>query len=156
MVDAITAGEGRMLTPIPFDLDHIIMGNNQVAFDAVCCHLINIDPLSVPHIRLAYEHGFGPVELDQINIIGDLERAQNAAQEFRVGLIRVEEYFADTSIKAYGGRPPADGDQEYCWGGCPGALEEAIEILRLVDPKTDEKLPPVHIVFGKSPSINSA
>jgi uncharacterized protein (DUF362 family) len=148
VIDAITAGEGRMLTPIPFDLGHIIMGNNQVAFDAVCCHLIDVDPLSVPHIRLAYEHGFGPVELDQINIVGDLDRAKHAAQGFRVGLIRVEEYFENTSIKAYGGKPPPDGDQDYCWGGCPGALEEAIEILRLVDPKTDEKLPPVHIVFG--------
>ena len=59
-IDAITAGEGRMLTPIPFDLNHIIMGNNQVAFDAVCSHIIGVDPLSVPHIRLAYEHGFGP------------------------------------------------------------------------------------------------
>lgn len=148
VVDAITAGEGRMLTPIPFELGHIIMGNNQVAFDAVCCHLIDVDPLSVPHIRLAHEHGFGPVDLSKIKIIGDLDRAREAAKGFRVGLIRVEDYFEGTSIKAYGGKPPADGDQDYCWGGCPGALEEAIEILRVVDPKTDEKLPSVHVVFG--------
>ena len=151
-IDAITAGEGRMLTPIPFDLGYIIMGNNQVAFDAVCCHIIDVDPLSVPHIRLAYEHGFGPVELDQIEIIGDLDRARDAARGFRVGLIRVEEYFADTGIKAYGGKPPEDSSDDYCWGGCPGALEEAIEILRLVDSNTDDKLkarPAIHVVFGK-------
>ena len=147
-IDAITAGEGRMLTPIPFDLNHVIVGNNQVAFDSVCCHIIGVDPLTVPHIRLAYEHGFGPVELDQIDIIGDLERARHIAQGFRVGLIRVEDYFAGTSIKAYGGKPPADGDQDYCWGGCPGALEEAIEILRLTEESVDEKIPSVHIVFG--------
>ena len=148
-IDAITAGEGRMLTPIPFDLGHVIMGNNQVAFDAVCCHIIGVDPLSVPHIRLAYEHGFGPVELDQIKIIGDLERAKAAAKGFRVGLIRVEDYFEGTSIKAYGGKPPPDGDEDYCWGGCPGALEEAIEILRLSDDEVDQKLKPVHVVFGR-------
>lgn len=147
-IDAITAGEGRMLTPIPFDLGHVIIGNNQVAFDAVCCHIIGVDPLTVPHIRLAYEHGFGPINLEEIEIIGDLDRAIETAKGFRVGLIRVEEYFEGTSIKAYGGRPPADGDEEYCWGGCPGALEEAIEILRLTDDQVDEKIPPVHVVFG--------
>ena len=154
-IDAIIAGEGRMLTPIPFDMGLIIMGNNQVAFDAVCCHIIGLDPLTVPHIRMSYERGFGPVGLDQIDILGDvsLEQAQKKAEGFRVGLIRVEEYFEGTNINAVSGPPPQDAkpgeqNEEYCWGGCPGALEEAIEILRLFDTQTDEKMPKTHIVFG--------
>jgi uncharacterized protein (DUF362 family) len=147
-IDAITAGEGRMLTPIPFDMGLIIMGNNQVAFDVVCCHIIGIDPMEVPHIRMCYERGFGPINLNEIEIIGDLEMAKQAAQGFQVGLVRVEEYFKESAINAYGGRPPRDGEDDYCWGGCPGALEEAIEILRLSDHNTDEKMPPMHIVFG--------
>lgn len=149
-IDAITAGEGRMLTPIPFDLGLVIMGDNQVAFDAVCCHIIGVDPLSVDHIRLAYENGFGPVDLDQITIEGDvsLEEAQRKASGFRVGLIRVEEYFEGTNITAHAGPPPESGPTDYCWGGCPGAMEEAIEIIRLFDEETDEKLPQTHIVFG--------
>lgn len=151
-IDAITAGEGRMLTPIPFDLGLVIMGNNQVAFDAVCCHIIGVDPLSVDHIRLAHERGFGPVDLDEITVVGDvtLAQAKARAEGFRVGLIRVEEYFADTNITAHSGPPPAGegADEEYCWGGCPGAMEEAIEIMRLFDAGTDEKLPRTHIVFG--------
>lgn len=147
-IDAITAGEGRMLTPIPFDMGLVIMGNNQVAFDAVCCHIIGLDPLTVPHIRMAHERGFGPVGLDQIDILGlDLEQAQAHAEGFRVGLVRVEEYFEGTNIEAHSGPPPSD-EVDYCWGGCPGALEEAIEILRLFDTKTDEKMPKTHIVFG--------
>ena len=88
-MDAITAGEGRMLTPIPFDLGLVLMGNNQVAFDAVCCHIIGIDPLSVDHIRMAYERGFGPVDLDEINIVGSvsLDEAKERASGFQVGLI---------------------------------------------------------------------
>jgi len=150
-IDAITAGEGRMLTPIPFDLGLVIMGDNQVAFDAVCCHIIGVDPLSVEHIRLAYERGFGPVSLDEIDVVGDvsLADAQRRAEGFRVGLIRVEDYFAETNIRAYGGSPPSDGNEDYCWGGCPGALEEAIEILRLADTSTDEKMPRLHVIFGK-------
>lgn len=149
-IDAIIAGEGRMLTPIPFDMGMVIMGDNQVAFDAVCCHIIGIDPLSVPHIRMSYERGFGPVGLDQINVIGDvsLAQAQQKAEGFRVGLVRVEEYFEGTNINAVSGPPPTDGGYDYCWGGCPGALEEAIEILRIFDQDTDEKMPRTHIVFG--------
>lgn len=149
-IDAITAGEGRMLTPIPFDLGLVIMGNNQVAFDAVCCHIIGVDPLSVDHIRLAYENGFGPVDLDAITIEGDvsLVEAQRKAEGFRVGLIRVEEYFEGTNITAHAGPPPESGPDDYCWGGCPGAMEEAIEIIRLFDDHTDERLRQTHIVFG--------
>ncbi len=149
-IDAITAGEGRMLTPIPFDLGLVIMGNNQVAFDAVCCHIIGQDPLEVEHIRLAHERGFGPIRLDDIDISGDvdLEAAQVRAEGFRKGLIRVEDYFAGTNIRAYGGRPPSE-THDYCWGGCPGALEEAIEVLRVFDTTCDDKIPPVHIVFGE-------
>ena len=58
----IIAGEGRMLTPIPRDLNLIIMGNNSVAFDTVCSAIIGLDARDVDHIRLSHEHGFGPIE----------------------------------------------------------------------------------------------
>ena len=151
-IDAIVAGEGRMLTPLPFDMQLIVMGNNQVAFDAVCCRIVGLDPLSVEHIRLAYERGFGPVEPERIRLRGDvsLEQAQQRGRGFRTGLIRVEDYFRGTNIRAYSGPPPG-GQHDYCWGGCPGAIEEAIEILRLYDRETDArlaKMPTVHILFG--------
>src|SRR5689334_1667543 len=149
-IDGITAGEGRMLTPTPFDLGMIIMGNSQVAFDAVCCSIIGLDPNSVDHIRLCEDQGFGTTDLSRIAISGDvsLEEAQRRAQGFKVGLIRVEKYFEGTHITAYAGPPPDPEHSDYCWGGCPGAIEEAIEILRLYDAKTDEKMPRLHVVFG--------
>jgi len=149
-IDAITAGEGRMLTPTPFPLGMIIMGNSQVAFDAVCCNIIGVDPRSVPHIRLAEEHGFGTTDLAQIKISGDvtLDAARARAKGFKVGLIRVEKYFEGTNITAYAGPPPEAEAGDYCWGGCPGAIEEAIEILRVFDKDTDAKMPKLHVVFG--------
>ncbi|MEZ4359721.1 MAG: DUF362 domain-containing protein [Kofleriaceae bacterium] len=149
-IDAITAGEGRMLTPTPFDLGLVILGNSQVAFDAVCSHLIGVDPRTVDHIRLAEEYGFGTTDLNQIAISGDvtLEEAKARAKGFKVGLIRVEKYFEGTNISAYAGPPPDAEHSDYCWGGCPGAMEEAIEVLRVYDRQTDEKIPHMHIVFG--------
>ncbi len=156
-IDAITAGEGRMLTPLPFPLGLIIMGNSQVAFDAVCCAIIGVDPMTVDHIRLVSQAGFGSTDLAGIQVTGDvtLAEARQRATGFKVGLVRVEKYFEGTSITAYAGPPPATelgGPAEvhdYCWGGCPGAIEEAIEILRVFDRDTDRKLPRMHVVFGK-------
>jgi hypothetical protein len=149
-IDAIIAGEGRMLTPIPRRLNLIIFGNNQCAFDSVCSNIIGIDPYQVAHIRLAHERGFGPLALSDIQISGDvtLAEAQERAKGFKVGLIRVEKYFEGSHITAYAGPPPKTEDSEYCWGGCPGALEEAIEILRRFDAEADQKLPRMHVVFG--------
>jgi uncharacterized protein (DUF362 family) len=149
-IDAITAGEGRMLTPIPYEMNLIIMGNNQVAFDSVCCNIVGIDPRSVDHIRFTAENGFGPMDLDAIRITGDvsIEDARLRGEKFRHGLIRVEKYFEGTNISAYAGPPPETEHTDYCWGGCPGAMEEAIEILRQFDKQCDEKLARMHIVFG--------
>jgi uncharacterized protein (DUF362 family) len=149
-IDAITAGEGRMLTPTPFDMGLIIMGNSQVAFDAVCSHIIDVDPRSVDHIRLIEDAGFGTTDLSKIQITGDvtLAEAQARAKGFKVGLIRVEKYFEGTSITAYAGPPPEGEQGDYCWGGCPGAIEEAIEILRQFDKDCDGKIPRMHVVFG--------
>jgi uncharacterized protein (DUF362 family) len=150
-IDAITAGEGRMLTPTPFPLGLIIMGNSQVAFDSVCCAMIGVDAATVPHIRLAAEHGFGTTDVSKVKISGDvtLDEAKQRAKGFKVGLIRVEKYFEGTTISAYAGPPPEAEASDYCWGGCPGAIEEAIEILRVFDKETDKKMPRMHVVFGR-------
>lgn len=147
VVDGITAGQGRMLTPIPYSLGLLVIGNNQVALDAVCCRILGLDPLEVPHLRLAYEDGFGPLE----PVLGGdvtLEEARERAKDFQLGLVRVEKYFEGTKISAYAGPPPG-GKAGYCWGGCPGALEEAIEVLRVYDADCDAKMRRMHIVFGK-------
>jgi uncharacterized protein (DUF362 family) len=149
-IDAIVAGEGRMLTPRPRALNLIIMGDNQVAFDVVCCHILGLDPRGIDHIRLTAEQGFGPLDLERIELSGDvtLGQAKARAAGFAVGLVRVEKYFEGTKIRAYAGPPPEREHTDYCWGGCPGAIEEAIEILRLFDAHCDEKMPPLHVVFG--------
>jgi uncharacterized protein (DUF362 family) len=149
-IDAIIAGEGRMLTPKPFPMRLVIMGNNQVAFDAVCSAIIGLDPRSVDHIRLAEDRGFGTTDLSKIKISGDvtLDEAKVRAKGFEVGLIRVEKYFQGSKITAYAGPPPESEKTDYCWGGCPGAIEEAIEILRLYDKDADATMPRMHVVFG--------
>ena len=128
----------------------IVMGNNQVAFDSVCSAIIGLDARTVDHIRLAEDRGFGTTDLSKIEITGDvtLDEAKKRAKGFEVGLLRVEKYFEGTKFTAYAGPPPESEKTDYCWGGCPGAIEEAVEILRQFDKEFDEKSPRLHIVFG--------
>jgi uncharacterized protein (DUF362 family) len=150
VIDGIVAGQGRMLTPKPFDLKLLVMGNNQVAFDTVCSAIVGLDARTVDHIRLAAERGFGTMDLSKIAIGGDvsLAHARERAATFEVGLIRVEKYFEGTHITAYAGPPPESERTDYCWGGCPGAIEEAVEILRRLDREFDETAKRLHVVFG--------
>ncbi len=149
-VDAIVAGEGRMLSPKPVDLSLLVMSNSQVACDAVCCRIIGVEPREVEHIRLAEDRGFGTTDMGGIELLGDvsLEQAQQRAQGYEVGLKRVEEFFEGSKVTAYAGPPPQPEVTDYCWGGCPGALQEAMDMLRVVDEGCDEKLARLHFVFG--------
>jgi hypothetical protein len=90
------------------------------------------------------------MDLARIRLTGDvsLEEARVRAKGFEVGLVRVEKYFEGTNITAYAGPPPESERTSYCWGGCPGAIEEAIEILRQYDERCDAKMPRMHVVFG--------
>ncbi len=43
--------------------------------------------------------------------------------------MKVDKYFEGTKIKAYSGKAPKEATEDYCWGGCPGVMEEVIEVL---------------------------
>ncbi len=150
-IDAIVAGEGStMLAPTPRQLNLIVMGNNQVAVDSVCSRILGLDPRAIDHIRFAHEDGFGPVELDRIALSGDvsLAEARERAHGFRVGLVRVDKFFEGTRVSAYAGPAPGQSADQTCSGGCPGALEEAMEVLRRFDAQAELHMPRLHFVFG--------
>ena len=149
-IDAIVAGEGRMLTPIPFDMQLVIMGNNQVAFDAVCCHIIGLDPMEVEHIRLAYERGFGP----NPNVRNRGHRRRPAR-----GRIRALQVVPD---RAHPRRRLLRRYQHPSLLRSPPWRRRGVLLGRLPRPRwkkpsrscasttkpSDDKMPPVHLVFG--------
>lgn len=150
-VDAIVIGQGSMMTPSPRHLGLIILGVNPVAVDAVCAHILGLDPAKVDYLRLCAERGLGPLDMDDIDIRGNvtLAEAQRRAIGVRLALDPVDKQFgAGSRIRAFSGPPgdPAIGD--YCWGGCPGTLYEAAEIIRQFQPDVYERIRPVRFVFG--------
>lgn len=46
----------------------VVAGDDAYAADAVACHLMEIDPESVPHLRLGAERGIGTLDLEKIDV----------------------------------------------------------------------------------------
>ena len=150
-IDAIIAGEGRMLTPIPFDLNLIIMGNNQVAFDAVCCRIIGVDPRPSITSASPTSAASGRSTLEKIQISGDvtLERSANAGAGLqgrphpRREVLRGHEHHR---LRRPAARSPSTPTTA-------GAAARARSRRRsrscgCSTRRCDEKMPRMHVVFG--------
>ncbi len=151
-IDGITAGQKMMLTPTPFPLGAIVMGTNSCAVDTVGCHMVHVDPNDLIHLRYASERGFGPMDLDQIEIGGDFPIAQVQAKtkNFEFCLERIDDYFGEESnLSCTVGAFPEEHSPDYCWGGCPGALQEAMHIFRGFYPNVDKEMGKIRYVVGK-------
>lgn len=151
-IDGIIAGQKMMLTPTPFPMGAILMGMNSCAVDTVGCHMVHVDPKDLIHLRYASERGYGPMDLDQIEISGDfpLEEVQHKTRKFELCMEHVDDYFRDTpSLRGTVGSFPEGHSRDYCWGGCPGALQEAMHIFKTFSPNVYDEMKKVRYVVGK-------
>jgi len=77
VMDGTFAGDGpgpRCMTP--YTKNVILASADQVAIDAVAAKLMGMDPMSIKFIRLAHERGLGCGDTSKIEIVGDLDAAQ--------------------------------------------------------------------------------
>ncbi|MCD4743963.1 MAG: DUF362 domain-containing protein [Desulfobacteraceae bacterium] len=149
-IDGIIAGQKMMLTPEPYPLGAIIMGTNSCAVDTVCCHMVSVNPKDLKHLHLTSQRGFGPMNLDEIEVTGDfpLDEIQKKTKDFAFCMERIDDYFKDhKAVSCTLGKFPEG--REYCWGGCPGSLQEAMHIFKGVSPDVEDKMEKVRVVIGK-------
>ena len=150
-IDAISAGQKMMLTPTPFDMGAIVMGTNSCAVDTVCCHMVHVDPKDLIHLRFASERGFGPLDLDAIDVSGDfpLKEVRGRTKNFAFCMEHIDRYFGDDcNLTCTVGTFPAKHSPDYCWGGCPGAVQEAMHILKAYHPNVYQDMKKIHYVVG--------
>ncbi|MFQ6086523.1 MAG: DUF362 domain-containing protein [Candidatus Bathyarchaeia archaeon] len=102
VVDGIVGMEG--MGPIrgsPVQLGLIISGLNPVTVDAVCCHIMEINPYVVEPLWKAYKSGVGEINIKRIQVIG--ETIDNVKMKFRLPSLTPQNIFATlkTSLKVY-------------------------------------------------------
>ncbi len=61
---------------IPYVKDVLLASADQVAIDAVSAKLMGFDPMSIDFIRIAHEMGLGCGKVDEIEIVGDTDAAE--------------------------------------------------------------------------------
>jgi uncharacterized protein (DUF362 family) len=91
IMDGTTAGNGPgPRTMYPVEKNVMLASADQVAIDAVSAAMMGFDPMSIEYIRCADEDGLGNGRLANIEIVGDVDAAQER-WGFRVGknLVRV-------------------------------------------------------------------
>ena len=151
-IDAITAGQKMMLTPTPFSMGAIVMGLNSCAVDTVGCHMVHVEPHDLIHLRFASERGYGPMSLDEIEVSGDfpLEEVRNKTRTFELCMEHIDRYFGEESnLSCTVGTFPEAHSRDYCWGGCPGALQESMHIFKQYYPDVHQEMKKVRYVVGK-------
>ena len=51
----------------------LLVGRDSFAVEAVGAHLVGFDPTEMPILQEAKNRGLGEIDIDKINIIGDIE-----------------------------------------------------------------------------------
>lgn len=133
---------GNHLTQHGHDLGLILMATNAVAHDAVCARILHLEPHQIPHLKIANKRGYGPIDLEDIEITGDfpLEEIQARTKEWDIGEMKVEN--VDCAVKVLCGEP-------YCQGGCHGVFLDWLHMIKDRKPEKWDRLPEWTVVIGK-------
>lgn len=121
IVDAVTIGTGFESAPRPIPMGAILVADDPVAMDLVACRLLHHEPHQVVHLMQAMERGYGPRQIGDVRIEGDVE-----IDELRAATAGHESEYQDiqklrTPIRFYSGVDPVRG--RLCHGGCLGAVK---------------------------------
>jgi len=72
VVDGIVGMEGNgPLLGAPVKTEAIVAGTNPVPVDATCSRIMGFDPARISHIKTCSEGGLGPLDAEEINIVGE-------------------------------------------------------------------------------------
>ncbi len=114
--DAVTIGRGFESSPYPVHLGAVLISNDPLACDVVASHILGYDPEKVVHLVEAKERGYGSLDLDEVEVTGDV-----SISELRERIRGVDSPFQDlnrldTPLTFYEGINKSSGN--LCYGGC--------------------------------------
>jgi len=142
ILDALVGQEG--FGPVygdPKPMGLIIAGENPVAVDSVAMRIMGLDPKDSPAVHLAYLQGLGPMDLEDIEVLG-------------TPIEEVRSPFRLAEIDLSSGKCLQVHHQGAC-PGCRGYLHFVLYKLRRPDPKDPKALlidrpfdPPVRVFIG--------
>ena len=121
VTDAIDITYGFESAPYPVRLGALIIADDPLAADVVAAVIMGYAPGEIRHLALAAERGYGSLNIDDIDISGDVDL--ETLRAIPKGNPRLFQYLdeLETPIRFYNGRAP--GTDLPCDGGCECALK---------------------------------
>ena len=127
IIDGIVGQEGfGPVSGTPKTMNLLIGGRNPVAVDAVTMRIMGLDPSTSPPVQLAYMQGLGPIEPENISVIGP-------------SIDEVMSPFEQPEINVTSGKDIVIHGESAC-PGCAGYLHYAVAKLRRPDPEDPSRL----------------
>jgi len=141
IMDGIVAMEGNGPSGgSPRDVGVIIAGRDFPAVDVVACRVVNIEPMTVPTTRLAYETGFADGDIGAIKVLGteiedvivkDFKRLRVVANVGRMGPI--PKFISDRISESLVPKPAPDKEVCTLCGACVEACPAVPKAIELTD-----------------------
>jgi uncharacterized protein (DUF362 family) len=79
---------GNQMTEPGYPLGAVIVASNALAHDTVAAAILGLDARKIGHLAIAHARGYGPIDLDAIDVVGDV-----TIDELRARLAKVENGF---------------------------------------------------------------
>ncbi|MGD2294519.1 MAG: DUF362 domain-containing protein [Candidatus Aminicenantes bacterium] len=133
---------GNQMTQHGHPLGLVILAKNPLAHDVVCAHILHLNPSDIPYLRIANQRGYGPLDLSDIQVGGDvsLEDIREKTENWDLGVQRVDR--VETGMRILCGLP-------YCTGGCHGVFLDWLYMIKDRKPNLWKKLPEWTVVMGQ-------
>jgi len=116
VTDAITCGRGFESSPLPFHLGAMIISDHPLACDAVAARVLSWDPEKVLHLVEARERGYGSLDLDDIEVSGDVTIDELAETTRDIYSPFQDLQKLDSPVRFYEGKNR--NSRQLCYGGC--------------------------------------
>jgi hypothetical protein len=146
VTDAVEIGIGYESAPYPVHLGAIMVADDPVAMDIVANQALGYQPADCKHLMLAMERGYGPKDIAQVRIEGDV-----TLDELRAKTAGLESEYQDiqkvkTPIRFYCGTDNTRG--RFCHGGCLAAVKGCLGTIDKRRPGSVARARPGAIVTG--------
>jgi uncharacterized protein (DUF362 family) len=146
ITDAIEIGTGFEGAPQPVHLGVVLAADDPVAMDIVACRLLGRDPGECRHLMLAMQRGYGPPDMDQVRVEGDISLDQLTSITKSVESPYQDIEKVETPIRFYSGVDPDRG--RLCHGGCLTAVKGCLATIDKRRPGSVAEAKPGTIITG--------
>ena len=100
----------------------LVISENCLACDTVCCYLMGQDPHSIEHLELLYKRGMGPLDINDIEVINK-DYLESKKMDYIMPDPNLE---MSPNMHAY------IGTKKACLGGCVGMIKGILDTYGLV------------------------